>query len=215
VHRSGYYTWLQQPQSLRAKEDKRLLGLIKQSWMASGCVYGYRKVHHDLWKLGESCSKSRVERLMKHYKLKAQIGYKNRRYMSSGEPATVAPNILKRQFDVGQPNPPWITDITYIRTYEGWLYLAINDIDHTKTKAMSPQTNGICERFHKTILNEFYQITFRKKLYSTMEALQKDLDDWIKSYNNDRTHQGKMCGGRTPMETLLDGKSIGAEKNLA
>ena len=95
------------------------------------------------------------------------------------------------------------------------LYLAINDIDHTKTKAMSPQTNGICERFHKTILNEFYQITFRKKQYSTMEALQKDLDDWIKSYNNDRTHQGKMCCGRTPMETLLDGKSIWAEKNLA
>jgi len=95
------------------------------------------------------------------------------------------------------------------------LYLAINDIDHTKTKAMSPQTNGICERFHKTILNEFYQITFRKKLYSTMEALQKDLDDWIKSYNNDRTHQGKMCCGRTPVETLLDGKSIWAEKNLA
>jgi transposase InsO family protein len=95
------------------------------------------------------------------------------------------------------------------------LYLAINDIDHTKTKAMSPQTYGICERFHKTILNEFYQITFRKKHYSTMEALQKDLDDWIKSYNNDRTHQGKMCCGRTPMETLLDGKSIWAEKNLA
>ena len=95
------------------------------------------------------------------------------------------------------------------------LYLAINDIDHTKTKAMSPQTNGICERFHKTSLNEFYQITFRKKHYSTMEALQKDLDDWIKSYNNDRTHQGKMCCGRTPMETLLDGKSIWAEKNLA
>ena len=95
------------------------------------------------------------------------------------------------------------------------LYLAINDIDHTKTKAMSPQTNGICERFHKTILNEFYQITFRKKHYSTMESLQKDLDDWIKSYNNDRTHQGKMCCGRTPMETLLDGKSIWAEKNLA
>jgi len=95
------------------------------------------------------------------------------------------------------------------------LYLAINDIDHSKTKAMSPQTNGICERFHKTILNEFYQITFRKKLYSTMEELQKDLDDWIESYNNDRTHQGKMCCGRTPIETLLDGKSIWAEKNLA
>ncbi len=95
------------------------------------------------------------------------------------------------------------------------LYLAINDIDHTKTKAMSPQTNGICERFHKTILNEFYQITFRKKLYSTMEELQKDLDEWMEYYNNERTHQGKMCCGRTPKETLLDGKSIWVEKNLA
>ncbi|WP_444997964.1 IS481 family transposase [Aliikangiella sp. IMCC44359] len=95
------------------------------------------------------------------------------------------------------------------------LYLAINDIDHTKTKAMSPQTNGICERFHKTILNQFYQITFRKKLYSSMEDLQKDLDVWMEYYNNDRTHQGKMCCGRTPKETLLDGKLIWAEKNLA
>ncbi|WP_339725141.1 IS481 family transposase [uncultured Paraglaciecola sp.] len=95
------------------------------------------------------------------------------------------------------------------------LYLAINDIDHTKTKAMSPQTNGICERFHKTILNEFYQITFRKKLYSTMEELQKDLDDWMDSYNNHRTHQGKICLGRTPFETLLDEKTVWAEKNLA
>lgn len=94
------------------------------------------------------------------------------------------------------------------------LYLAINDIDHTKTKAQSPQTNGICERFHKTILQEFYQ-TFRKKLYVTLEELQKDLDEWIKYYNNERTHQGKMCCGRTPLETLLDGKRIWAEKNLA
>ncbi len=95
------------------------------------------------------------------------------------------------------------------------LYLAINDIDHTKTKAMSPQTNGICERFHKTILNEFYQVTFRKKLYGSMEELQKDLDEWMDYYNNHRTHQGKMCCGRTPIETLEDGKSIWAEKNLA
>ena len=83
------------------------------------------------------------------------------------------------------------------------LYLAINDIDHTKTKAMSPQTNGICERFHKTILNEFYQVTFRKKLYSNMEDLQKDLDVWMEYYNNDRTHQGKMCCGRTPAKHYL------------
>ena len=101
-----------------------------------------------------------------------------------------------------------------VEQHDYQLYLAINDIDHTKTKAMSPQTNGICERFHKTILNEFYQITFRKKLYGTLEELQQDLDDWIKYYNNDRTHQGKMCCGRTPIEKFLDGQKIWAEKNL-
>ena len=95
------------------------------------------------------------------------------------------------------------------------LYLSINDIDHTKTRAASPQTNGICERFHKTILQKFYQITFRKKLYSTLEDLQSDLDEWLKFYNTERTHQGKMCCGRTPLETLLDGKRVWAEKNLA
>lgn len=94
------------------------------------------------------------------------------------------------------------------------LYLAINDIDHTKTKVKSPQTNGICERFHKTILQEFYQVTFRKKLYGNIEELQKDLDIWIDYYNTKRTHQGKMCCGRTPMETLLDGKSVWQEKKL-
>ncbi len=95
------------------------------------------------------------------------------------------------------------------------LYLALNDIDHTKTKAASPQTNGICERFHKTILQEFYQITFRKKLYSSLEELQLDLDGWLKFYNTERTHQGKVCNGRIPFATLLDGKRIWAEKNLA
>ena len=102
-----------------------------------------------------------------------------------------------------------------VERHDYQLYLAINDIDHTKTKAMSPQTNGICERFHKTILNEFYQVTFRKKLYSSLEELQKDLDEWMVYYNNDRTHQGKMCCGRTPLATLEDGKRIWAEKNLA
>lgn len=92
------------------------------------------------------------------------------------------------------------------------LYLALNDIEHTKTKAQSPQTNGICERFHKTILQEFYQVTFRKKLYSDLDTLQKDLDEWVNYYNNDRTHQGKMCCGRTPMQTLTDAKLIWKEK---
>ena len=92
------------------------------------------------------------------------------------------------------------------------LYLALNDIEHTKTKVRSPQTNGICERFHKTILQEFYQVTLRKKIYNDLLSLQKDLDEWLHYYNNERTHQGKMCCGRTPQETLIDGKSIWQEK---
>jgi transposase InsO family protein len=100
-------------------------------------------------------------------------------------------------------------------THNYQLYLAINDIDHTKTKAKSPQTNGICERFHKTILQEFYQVTFRKKIYRDIEALQADLDKWLDKYNYERTHQGKMCCGRTPMETLADGKNIWQEKLVA
>ena len=88
------------------------------------------------------------------------------------------------------------------------LFLAVNDIEHTKTKARHPQTNGICERFHKTILEEFYQVAFRKKLYRSLEELQQDLDAWIENYNNERTHQGKMCCGRTPYATMLAGKEI-------
>lgn len=87
-------------------------------------------------------------------------------------------------------------------------------IKHTKTKAMSPQTNSICERFHRTIFQEFYQVTFRKKLYGDLDILQSDLDEWLVYYNNERIHQGKMCFGRMPMETLLDGKHFWAEKNL-
>ena len=95
------------------------------------------------------------------------------------------------------------------------MYLAVNDIITRREKQLPRKKNGICERFHKTILQEFYQITFRKKLYSSLEELQVDLDDWLKFYNTERTHQGKMCCGRTPLETLLDGKRIWAEKNLA
>ena len=101
-----------------------------------------------------------------------------------------------------------------VEQHDYQLYFAINDVDHTKTKAMSPQTNGICERFHKTILQEFYQVTFRKKLYGDLKSLQKDLDEWLVYYNNERTHQGKVCLGRTPMETLLSGKQIWLTKNL-
>ena len=96
--------------------------------------------------------------------------------------------------------------------HEYELYLAVENIDHSKTKARHPQTNGICERFHKTILNEFYQIAFRKKIYNTLEELQKDVDLWVKSYNEERPHTGKHCDGKTPMETFLQTKHLAENK---
>ena len=96
--------------------------------------------------------------------------------------------------------------------HDDQLYLALNDIDHSKTKVKSPQTNGICERFHKTVKDEFYTIAFRKKIYADLETLQADLDDWMRYYNTERTHQGKMCCGRTPIATLEDGKQIWQER---
>ena len=92
------------------------------------------------------------------------------------------------------------------------LYLAIEDIEHTRTKARSPQTNGICERFNKTLLNEFYRVAFRKKIYETIDHLQRDLDVWLKEYNEERTHQGRWCYGKTPMRTFLDSVPLAKEK---
>jgi len=88
--------------------------------------------------------------------------------------------------------------------HEYELFLCLEEIDHSKTRARSPQSNGICERFHKTVLQEFYQVTFRKKVYHSLEELQLDLDRWIEYYNEERTHTGKYCFGKTPMQTFLD-----------
>ncbi|WP_150758425.1 IS3 family transposase [Pseudomonas fluorescens] len=125
VHPSGYYAWLSEPQSARAKDDQRLLGLIKHSWLESGGVYGYRKIHDDLREVGEDCGRHRVARLMRLEGLRSQTGYRRRPGKYGGKPAVASPNLLKRQFDVVEPNKVWVTDITYIRTYEGWLNLAV------------------------------------------------------------------------------------------
>ena len=97
--------------------------------------------------------------------------------------------------------------------HEYELYLAVEDIDHSCTKAYSPQQNGICERFHKTIGQEFYNVAFRTKVYNSIEELQTDLDKWLEEYNKKRTHQGKFCNGRTPMKCFLDEK-INAQKKM-
>jgi putative transposase len=124
VHPSGYYAWRSEPQSERDKNNQRLMGLIRQSWLESGGVYGYRKITRDLHDLGERCGKHRVYRLMRAEGLRSQAGYRRRRG-GFGKPALVAPNRLEQQFDVQMPNQTWVTDITYIRTHEGWLYLAV------------------------------------------------------------------------------------------
>ncbi|KIQ81998.1 transposase [Aeromonas sp. L_1B5_3] len=125
VHRSGFYAWLKQPVSPRQREDERLTGLVKQSWLESGAVYGYRKIHRDLRDGGEACGKHRVAKLMKREGLRSQTGYQRRKGHYGGKSPLVAPNTLARQFKVPAPNLSWVTDITYIRTQEGWLYLAV------------------------------------------------------------------------------------------
>jgi transposase InsO family protein len=98
--------------------------------------------------------------------------------------------------------------------HEYELYLAVEDVDHTRTKTKSPQTNGICERFHKTVLDEFYRVAFRKKVYASVEQLQQDLDAWLQEYNVQRTHSGKYCYGKTPMQTFQDSIPLAKEKLL-
>ena len=99
--------------------------------------------------------------------------------------------------------------------HEYELYLAVEDIDHSRTKTKSPQTNGIVERFHKTVLNEFYRVAFRRKIYRSIAELQEDLDAWLADYNEQRPHQGRWCFGKTPMQTLLDAMPIAKEKMIA
>ncbi|HBZ8093529.1 TPA: IS3 family transposase, partial [Klebsiella variicola subsp. variicola] len=124
VHPSGFYAWFKQPYSQRHQVDLRLTGQIKQFWLESGCVYGYRKIHLDLRDSGQQCGVNRVWRLMNRAGIKAQVGYRSPR-ARKGEVSIVSPNRLQRQFNPDAPDKRWVTDITYIRTHEGWLYLAV------------------------------------------------------------------------------------------
>jgi putative transposase len=124
VNRCAYYAWLSNPQSNHAKEDVRLLRLIKASYKASHGVYGAPRILLDLREMGETCSDHRVARLMRENNIRALHGYRTPRYIRP-KTSTLIPNLLQRSFDVSRPNKAWVTDITYIRTWEGWLYLAV------------------------------------------------------------------------------------------
>lgn len=124
VHRSGYYAWKAQPLSLRAQQDAVLLAEIRQSYSDSQGIYGSPRIHRDLRELGYHCGLKRVARLMSSAKLASVRGYRRPRYRA-GKPAVVSPNRLSQQFNVVRPDMSWVTDITQIRTYEGWLYVAV------------------------------------------------------------------------------------------
>ncbi|MDE8604378.1 IS3 family transposase [Marinomonas sp. RSW2] len=125
VHRSGFYAWLSCPKSRREQEDDQLAIDIKTHWLESGCVYGYRNITKDLKGEGKSCGKNRVLRVMRREGLKALIGYKRRPVFYSGSERNTAPNTLNREFIVPEPDQVWVTDFTYIRTKEGWLYVTV------------------------------------------------------------------------------------------
>lgn len=124
VARSGCYAWLREPASNRAQEDARLLRLIRASFTASHGIHGAPRVFLDLREAGETCSKHRVARLMRQAGLRALHGDRTRRKMA-GKPSVLIPNVLERQFTVTKPNAAWVTDITCIRTWQGWLHLAV------------------------------------------------------------------------------------------
>jgi len=125
VHRSGFYGWLHQPLSARDKEDQRLAGKVKQFWLESGCVYGYRNITIDLKRDGEACGKNRVLRIMRNEGIRAIRGYRRHPGFKGGRQHQAAPNTLNREFIVTRPDQVWVSDFTYIRTYEGWLYVTV------------------------------------------------------------------------------------------
>lgn len=102
--------------------------------------------------------------------------------------------------------------VEYGHDYE--LYLTIENIDHSRTKVRHPQSNGICERFHRTIQEEFYAVAFRKRIYDTLQEMQNDLDHWTEYYNNQRPHSGRYCYGKTPMETFTESLTLAKQKLL-
>ena len=123
VHRSGYYAWLHEPLSARARANEVLTAKIKEFYDQSMGIYGSPRIFCDLREAGVVCSENRVARLMRVAQIKSVRGYKRPRY-KVGKPSLVAPNQLQRQFQHDEPDQAWVTDITYIRTHEGWLYLA-------------------------------------------------------------------------------------------
>ena len=181
ISRSGFYAWLRRPLSERAREDLRLLQLIRASWEASGGIYGSLRVYADLREIGETCGKNRVAKIMRVHKIRAVRGYKTPRpYPYHGRPTLLAPNYLKQQFTVDKPDKVWVTDITYIRTWQGWLYLAVVvDLYSRKVIGWSMKPTMTKE----LVLNALLMSVWRRKptqktIVHSDQGSQYGSDDW-------------------------------------
>lgn len=179
VTRGGFYQWLDKPESDRAIEDKRLLRMIRDSYDASGGVYGARRVFGDLREAGERCGKHRIEKIMHAHHIKAIRGYKTPRQIV-GRPSIIAPNRLQRQFTVEQPDHAWVTDITYLRTWQGWLYLAVV-IDLHSRKVIGWSMKPTLAR--ELVLDALLMAIWRRKprqsvIVHSDQGSQYGSDDW-------------------------------------
>lgn len=179
VNRGGFYQWLHKPQSDREIEDQRLLRLIRDSYAASGGVYGARRVFGDLREAGEVCGRHRVEKIMRANSIKAIRGYKVPRRIA-GRPSIIAPNRLKREFTVDQPDRAWVTDITYLRTWQGWLYLAVV-IDLHSRKVVGWSMKATLAR--ELVLDALLMAIWRRKpngrvIVHSDQGSQYGSDDW-------------------------------------
>ena len=181
VARSGFYKWLHKPLSNRAAEDERLLELIKASYVASSGVYGSPRVFLDLREAGETCGRHRVARIMRANKIKALRGYKAPRHIV-GRPSIVAPNRLNRAFTVDAPDVAWVTDITYIRTWQGWLYLAVV-VDLYSRKVVGWSMKPTLAR--ELVLDALLMAVVRRRPKETVivhsdQGAQYGSDDWMR-----------------------------------
>ncbi len=178
--RSGFYAWLHKPLSDRAIEDQRLLGLIRASHTASGGIYGAPRVFLDLRETGETCGKHRVARLMRSHKIRAVRGYRSPR-ASHGRPSVLAPNTLARAFTVAQPNRVWVTDITYIRTWQGWLYLAVvMDLYARRIVGWSMKPTLARELVLDAVLMAVWRRRPQQTLIHSDQGTQYGSDEWLR-----------------------------------
>ena len=180
VPRSEFYAWLQRPLSDRALEDQRLLTQIRHSYSASGGIYGSPRVFLDLRETGAHCGKHRVARIMREHKIRAIRGYRSPRHVV-GRPSIISPNKLNREFTVDRPDKAWVTDITYVRTWQGWLYLAVvMDLYSRRIVGWSMKPTLARELVLDAILMAVWRRKPQHTLIHSDQGSQYGSDDWLR-----------------------------------